>query len=72
MRKDEIKSIKNIYKESNSRFVNPFINKKISLCKCNKYKFTFYKYISNINKLNLINRKLINQSYSLEKYNSKF
>tara|TARA_Y100000589_G_scaffold50379_1_gene41971 strand:+ start:6523 stop:7452 length:930 start_codon:yes stop_codon:yes gene_type:complete len=69
IRKDEIKLIKNIYKESNSRFVDPFINKKVLLYKCNKCKFIFHKYIPDNKTLNFIYTKLINRSYSLEKYN---
>ena len=69
IRKDEIKLIKNIYKESNSRFVDPFFNKKVLLCKCNECKFIFHKYIPDNKTLNFIYTKLINRSYSLEKFN---
>ena len=68
IRENEIKSLKNIYKKSSNRIINSFKNKEIALCKCNKCNFIFHMYTPDSNTLNIIYRKLINPSFSFEKY----
>ena len=65
---NDIKSIKNIYKEPSNRTINSFKNKEIALCKCNECNFIFHNYIPDSNTLNIIYTKLINPNISFEKY----